>query len=360
MKKLLSITLAIVMMFSISIIAFAADKPAIELDREYTVTLKSGKMSFDFIVPEDGAYRLSASIQFKEKDFGLAKITVGNDEKIYSSVSLYFMDVSEDENIFDFSNFEDDDIFMAKKGRELDVSVEIGLSDSDGADTDYTESTVTFKITSISNLPEIKIGKSYTVRSKEYFLFKPTDDGVCDIWSYECPNISVMDMDGNILYGSIDLNDFPADVPFEYKAGEIYGICVESNFDEDGNNLDSVFHVVDGKTILPDVIELDDITVIKRKDEIVFPDIYPLGSVFSYDGLEVSTGNEKIATAEYDSETGAIIVHGKRYGKTTLTVTEPISGTTAEVEIEVISRTTAFFRSIIEFIRNIFDFIFGR
>ena len=185
MKKLLSITLAIVMMFSISIIAFAADKPAIELDREYTVTLKSGKMSFDFIVPEDGAYRLSASIQFKEKDFGLAKITVGNDEKIYSSVSLYFMDVSEDENIFDFSNFEDDDIFMAKKGRELDVSVEIGLSDSDGADTDYTESTVTFKITSISNLPEIKIGKSYTVRSKEYFLFKPTEDGVCDIWSYE-------------------------------------------------------------------------------------------------------------------------------------------------------------------------------
>ena len=194
----------------------------------------------------------------------------------------------------------------------------------------------------------------------EYFIFKPTEDGVCDIWSYECPNISVMDTSGNIYYGSIDTDGFPADVPFEYKAGELYGIYVEGSYDENDKPVDSVFHVVDGKTISPDVIELDDITVIKRTSENVFPEVYPIGSMFNYDGLEVSVGNEKIATAEYNPETGSITVYGKHYGKTTLTVTEPISGVTAEVEVEVISRTTRFFRNIFAFIRDIFNFIFGR
>ena len=66
MKKLLSILLAVVMMFSISIIAFAADSTPIELDKEYTVTLKNDTATYTFTAPEDGAYRLSASIKFKE------------------------------------------------------------------------------------------------------------------------------------------------------------------------------------------------------------------------------------------------------------------------------------------------------
>ena len=160
MKKLLSILLAVVMMFSISIIAFAADSTPSELDKEYTVTLKNDTATYTFTAPEDGAYRLSASIKFKEKDFGIASVVVGNEEKIFSSVHLYFMDVSEEEDILDFSNFEDDDIFMAKKGSDLDVSVEIGLPDSEEEIT-FTETTVTFKITRVQDLKEIKIGESY-------------------------------------------------------------------------------------------------------------------------------------------------------------------------------------------------------
>lgn len=359
MKKILSVVLAVVMMFSVSIIAFAEKGSSIELDKEYTVTLKNDTANYTFTAPEDGAYRLSASIKFKEKDFGIASVVVGNEEKIFSSIHLYFMDVSEEEDILDFSNFEDDDIFMAKKDSDLDVSVEIGLPDSEENIT-FTETTVTFKITRVQDLKEIKIGESYMANGTEYFIFKPTEDGVCDIWSYECPNISVMDTYGNMYYGSIDTDGFPADVPFKYKAGELYGIYVEGSYDKNDKPVDSVFHVVDGKTISPDVIELDDITVIKRTSENVYPEVYPIGSMFNYDRLDVSVGNERIATAEYNPETGSITVYGKHYGKTTLTVTEPISGTTAEVEVEVISRTTNFFRNVFEFIKGIFDFIFGR
>lgn len=41
-----------------------------------------------------------------------------------------------------------------------------------------------------------------------------------------------MDTSGNIYYGSIDTDGFPADVPFKYKAGELYGIYVEGSYDE--------------------------------------------------------------------------------------------------------------------------------
>lgn len=169
-----------------------------------------------------------------------------------------------------------------------------------------------------------------------------------------------MDTDGSIYTGYSGYDGFPVDLFFEYKAGEIYGICIESNFDENGNDLDSVFHVVDAKTIQPDIIDLEDITVLWHDYEYVNPDIYPLGSIYNCGELEYTIENEKIATVEYDSESDMYVIHGNRPGKTTLTVTEPNSGITREVEVEVITRTTAFFRSIFEFISNIFNFVFGR
>ncbi len=360
MKKILSVVLAVVMMFSVSIIAFAEKGSSIELDKEYTVTLKNDTVNYTFTAPKDGAYRISASILYKEGGVGIANIAVFGDNQTVSYLDLFYCDNSEIDFLAKFRNLEDEDIFMAAKGKEMTVSVESGAHLYDPDDIKYPEATVTFKITNVDDLREIKIGESYTVNGEEYFFFKPTEDGVCDIWSYECPNISVMDTYGNMYDGSIDIDGFPADVPFKYKAGELYGIYVEGNHDENDKPIDSVFHVVDGKTISPDVIELDDITVIKRTSENVYPEVYPIGSMFNYDRLEVSVGNERIATAEYNPETGSITVYGKHYGKTTLTVTEPISGTTAEVEVEVISRTTNFFRNVFEFIKGIFDFIFGR
>lgn len=361
MKKLLSILLAVVMMFSISIIAFAAESTSIELDKEYTVTLENSTKEYTFVAPEDGAYLISASILYKKDSLGAATVTVGKEMEAFSYLNLFYWDNTEMDMLLAFRCLEDEDVFMAAKGSKLTVTVEAGMPDYEPDDVKFPEATITFKITSLNDLREIKIGESYTVNGKEYFLFKPTEDGIVDIWSHLCIDIGVMELDGTIYGGSRDFTTgFPADVAFEYEAGKIYGICVDSDYDEENNPIDSVFHVVDATTIQPDVIEIDDITVIWGQDDILSAEIYPLGSAFNCGELEYTIENEKIATVEYDSDLETYVIHGRRPGKTTLTVTEPNYGVTQVVEVEVITRTTNFFRNIFDFISNIFDFIFGR
>lgn len=361
MKKLLSIVLAVVMMFSISMIAFAADSTSIELDKEYTVTLKADEANYTFIAPEDGAYIISASLKVEEHDIGFATVSVGNDDFVFSSMVLFYVNAVDEENPIDMSRLNDNDLFMAKKDEALTVSVNTGFPYFDDEDIEYFDTTVTFKITSASDLREIKIGESYNVNGEEYFLFKPTEDGIADIWSHQCQSISIMDTDGNTYYGYKDLlADFPADVAFEYEAGKIYGVYVESDYNDEGESIESAFHVVDAKTVRPDVIEMDDITVIWGQDDIISAEIYPLGSVFNCGELEYTIENEKIATIEYDSDLETYVIHGRRPGKTTLTVTEPNYGVTRTVEVEVITRTTNFFRTVYAFISNLFNFIFGR
>lgn len=362
MKKLLSIVLAVVMMFSISMIAFAADSTSIELDKEYTVTLKADEANYTFIAPEDGAYVISASLKANDDDFGFATVSVGDEDNIVSSIYLYYINGLEDEDgLFDVAELNDKDLFMAKKDAPLTVSVNTSFPYVEDDSIEYSDTTVTFKITSVNDLREIKIGESYTVLGDEYFIFKPTEDGIADIWSHQCQSISIMDTDGNIYYGDKDfLTGFPADVAFEYEAGKIYGVYVESDYNDEGESIDSIFHVVDAKTVRPDVIEMDDITVIWGQDEFLWADIYPLGSIYNCGEFEYSIENEKIATVEYDSESESYVIHGRRPGKTTLTVTEPNYGVTRTVEVEVITRTTNFFRTIFAFVSGIFSFIFGR
>ena len=62
MKKILSVVLAVVMMFSVSIIAFAEKGSSIELDKEYTVTLKNDTANYTFTAPEHiaSAHQLSS------------------------------------------------------------------------------------------------------------------------------------------------------------------------------------------------------------------------------------------------------------------------------------------------------------
>ncbi len=361
MKKLLSILLAVVMMFSISIIAFAADSTSIEIDKEYTVTLENSTKEYTFVAPEDGAYLISASILYKKDSLGTATVTVDKEGETLSYINLFYWDNTEMDILLDFRCLEDEDVFMATKGSKLTVTAEAGMPEYEPDDVRFPEATFTFKITSANNLREIKIGESYTVKGEEYFIFKPAEDGVIDIWSHQCPSISVMDIDGNAYYGELDsLTGFPADVAFEYEAGKIYGIYVDSGYDEENNPVDSVFHVADATTIQPDVIEIDDITVIWGQDELILADIYPIGSRYNCGELECSIENEKIATVEYDSDLETYVIHGRRPGKTTLTITEPNYGVTQIVEVEVITRTTNFFRTVYAFISGIFSLIFGR
>lgn len=361
MKKALSVLLAVVMMWSFSMIAFAA-KPVVELGEEYTVETGEESIRYSFTVPEDGMYKLSARIEVDGKNLASAEIDVLLDDNYYASVDLFYADNSKlnpdpdsDFNLDDFNITEDDDYFVARGGAELTVRISNDAIPFGEENYRIPDSTVLFRITKADKLREIKMGESYTVNGdKEYFILKPTEDAVYNIWSYGCSYISVMNLKGE-SDGDFSSDDLPADYTFEAKAGEIYGICAEGD-----RGIEPIFYVVDATTISPDVIELDDITVVRGEDEYTFVEIYPVGARYNCGSLEVKVGNEKIATAEYDAENEVIVVHGKRLGRTTLTVTEPNFGTTAEVEIEVISKTANFFREIFSFIISFFEFIFGR
>lgn len=359
MKKLISVALAIVMMFSISVIAFAADSSTIELDREYTVTLNNDTATYTFKAPEDGAYRISASIIRENGKLGMAYVTVGTEDSYYSMLSLYYYEDSELEDLVGVANLYDDDVFMAAKGRELTVSVESGSPIIDTEDAGFPPVKVKFDITKVENLREMKMNESYTVNGEEYFLLRPTEDAVYDFWSHDCIDVSIMDLDGNI-YGDSRFGDYPVDVTLDAKADELYCIYVNGNCDEDGEPIESVIHVVDSKTIEPDIIELENITVLWHDSDIVYPIVYPIGANRTCADIDATIENEKIATIEYDSENDCFMIYGKRLGKTTLTLTERESGVTRVVEVEVITRTTQFFRNIFNFISEIFDNIFGR
>lgn len=351
--------LAIAMMFSISVIAFAADGSTIELGREYTVTLNNDTATYTFKAPEDGAYRISASIIREESELGMAYVTVGTEDSYYSTLMLYYYEDSELEELVGVANLYDDDVFMAAKDKELTVSIESGSSLVDTENVNLPTVKVKFNITKVENLREMKMGESYTVNGEEYFFLRPTEDAVYDFWSHDCTSVSIMDLDGNI-YGDSRFGDYPVDVTFEVKAGELYGVFVDSDYTEDGESVDSVIHVVDSKTIEPDTIDLEDITVFWHDTASFYPVVYPIGANCKCSDLEVEVANDKIATVEYDAENDMFWVYGKRLGKTELTVTEKESGITRVVEIKVTTRIAEFFRNVFETILDIIDQIATR
>jgi len=358
MKKTLSIFLALVLMLSFPMISFAADKNTIENGKEYIIETAVGKQNstrYSFVPEEDGFYRISAEIVTEGKEYGRASVDVdlAEDNSYLASVSLSFNEHNVDDfldDIFDFSYddvLQDSEYFFAKGGSELNIRVYNEAYVYDDV-VDITYSTVKLTVAKADDLREIKMNESYTLNGEdEYFILKPTEDCVFNIWSYDCSSIFVTGSDetacGDFMFG-----EFPIDFTFEAKAGESYLVHAGGYTAEDESSPAATFHVID-------INGADDITVIRGQSDYFYVDIYPVGARYNCGDLDIKVGNGKIASAEYDAENEMIIVKGKRLGKTTLTVTDPKSGVTAEVEIEVVTRLTYFFREVFSFIYDFFE-----
>ncbi len=368
MKKTLSIFLALVLMLSFPMISFAADKNTIEAGTDYTIETVIGKQNstrYKFTPDEDGIYKISAKILTDEKDIGRAYIDVDSADAEYEtgslvSLSLFYGDTTPDyfymweyDETLEASNY-----FIAKSGKELDVRV-YNEAYIYGETVDITYSKVVLNIEKADDLREIKMNESYKISGEdEYFVLQPTEDGVYNFWSHDCYEISVIDSNGN-YDNDMMFDDFPIDYTLEAKGGETYLVFASSSYyeDEDGSIKEATLNVVDGTKVSPDVIDIngaDDITLIRGESDYFYVDIYPVGARYNCDDLDIKIGKERIASAEYDAESGTIIVKGKRLGKTTLTVTDPKSGVTAEVEVEVVTRLTYFVRGIFSYI---YDFL---
>lgn len=373
MKKTLSIILALILMFSCSAMSFAADSTPVTVGKKYTVTAAESKEAaekFTFTPNEDGIYKISASLADKEDSFGYTYIDVDlSADNTVASLFLFHSPNFDSDIYAPLGNVSDSsECFAAKKNATFGISVYMddfyntAFEGVEGFEK-MKPQTISFVITKADDLREIKLGNSYTPNDDvEYFVIKPTEDTVYNIWSYTCSEIYVYGSDGSFdgdhLYG-----DYPIDITVAAKKGNIYLVYASSSDIESEEQAGEkpVFHVVDGTTISPDVIDInyaDDITLIFGKREYIPVDIYPAGARYNCKNLDVKVGNGKIASAEYDSENGTILIKGKRLGKTTLTVTEPISGVTAEVEVEVVTRLTYFIREVISFVSDFFESFF--
>lgn len=355
MKKFISILLTVAIMFSLSIISFAAE-PTIELGQDYTVTAGGETLTYSFVVPETGMFKLTANL-ISEEDNISASITVSSDTDSYSSAYLYRFETDEIDG-FAFVSTQASDYFVAKAGDVLTVEV-CREYEWIFENSDISNIRLSFSISLANDCRELSIGNNYSVSTDgEYFIIRPTTATIYNLWSYDSGFVSVMGSDGSFYSSSYYHDDFGLDFSFKAKAGEVYGVCVSpdyySEYEEESEAYSMILNVVDGSTIKPNFIELEDITVAKGSQTWVDLYVLPFGSSCNYDELIFELGDNEIASLEYDSETGTIWVTGEKIGKTTLKVTEPISGVTTEVELEVASNSTILFRNIIDSIISFF------
>ena len=339
MKKTISILLAVIMMLSLSTASFAGSSE-VEIDKEYTMTIDTYKTLL-LNVPEDGVYKLSASIDNSTGDFNMAAISVEINEENVSNLFLCYLNTEEVDFPIDVNILSNEDYFVAGKDANVTVVLE---NCQDYFEEEIPAPTVTFTITKVDNLPEIRMNGSYSFSGESaYFILKPTEDGIYNLNStLPCDDVSVMDSDGNIEYSYFD-SESSLDFSFIVEAGKLYCIYLAC-FDEDIAEFS--FNVTDATKIAIEEIELSDFYVVSGSMDWDYPIIRPYGACYNFDELEVSVGNEEIATAEYDPEDGSIVVYGNRPGKTTLTVTEPVSGVSTTVEVKVVSRIADFFSNL--------------
>ena len=340
MKKTISILLAVIMMLSLSTASFAGSSE-VEIDKEYTMTIDTYKTLL-LNVPEDGVYKLSASIDNSTGDFNMAAISVEINEENVSNLFLCYLNTEEEVDFpIDVNILSNEDYFVAGKDANVTVVLE---NCQDYFEEEIPAPTVTFTITKVDNLPEIRMNGSYSFSGESaYFILKPTEDGIYNLNSDEhFTEASVMSSDGYVDYTFFD-SDETLDYSFVAEAGKLYCIYLAC-FDEDIAEFS--FNVTDATKIAIEEIELSDFYVVSGSMDWDYPIIRPYGARYNFDELEVSVGNEEIATAEYDPEDGSIVVYGNRPGKTTLTVTEPVSGVSTTVEVKVVSRIADFFSNL--------------
>ena len=347
-----------VLMCSFTVFASAANEE-MQLGKTYTVTVGQNSKTLSFTPDSDGVYEISAKLL--DKDDCYIDITVASEENNFAWVGLSYSSYYDE----DFNKLESSDIFVVKKGIALTIEIEkfIDIDDGEIAPYGITDTAVELKIEK-SNVKKLDLGDTFTVNNDyydtldNYFYIIPEETMQYNFWSYFDGTVAIMDGCGNyysddlsVVLGSIDYTEI-------LEKGEIYLVRADIFFQEDGPS-SAVINIADGSKISPQVISMDSVLAIKGEDTYQPVAVYPFGSRYNYETLELTMGDTGIASAEYDKETGEIIVHGNKLGTTTLTVTEPISGVTAEVEVKVVTRIGYFFINVFQTVYEIISEIFG-
>jgi hypothetical protein len=383
MKKVISVLLAAIMMFSFTMLAFAADDETITEGEAYTYTVSADSEKELTFVPEDtGIYRLDltfsdpsavtsssvdAAIYYQNKHIDYAEVV---------KLDLASMNTEIAEMIAEIyaTTTEDYFYFVAEKGETFTVSLTgdtflgiAGLTYDASAD-------VNVKIEKV-DAPELQIGGTYTVSSADsVFYVAPESDTVYNFTSdLKGAVIRIKDING--YYGNYYFSaEDELNCTVELEGGKAYSVTVKKydNTEEiETGPYPFDITVSDGTTVMPTALSADGGYVVKGSSSEMYVSVLPYGSAMNIGNLEVSVANEKIATVEYSGNDNWFVVYGHKAGKTTVTFTDPISGVTTTAEIEVVTKlqdflytlqayieyyVSEFFAKVADFFSNLFNF----
>lgn len=348
MKKTISILLVAVMMLSFTVTGFAAKNTA-KLDTTYTVTVNEDNIEYSFYAPAAGVYSINAKLL---SDNGGEAVNID----IYVADSLHSYTYLENSDDVDYeSTLENSTLFVATKNQEVNIII----SSYDYYD-DVVEAKLSFVVKKNDSITEIKMGQSYTTSGEDgYYVLRPGTDAIFDIWSNSSGYASADGTDGT--YFTTSSGD-SLDLPIKVKAGELYLVYVcscEFEYEDDYEAKPITFNVVDGSKINAEVIDIEEITVVKGDYDYFSISIFPYGSFYNYDELVFEFANDGIAEVlEYDKEYGTVTIQGNKLGKTTLKITEPNSGATAETTVRVVSSFHMYLINLFARIAMFFEFLF--
>lgn len=346
MKKIISILLAIIMAFSVSITAFAATE-AISVDKKITVTLKQDEeKTYSFKAPSQGIYKLTAKIL----NNSAAYVEIEHDE--YSVETCLLFKPSEDLDLADKHEMK----FCAEKGS----SFKINLENCYDGESDFEKNAKVEITISKYNATAAKTGNNTVSKNGSTFLFVPDKDGKYNFRSSADktfdPYIEIHNIDG--FMDSNDDNGYENDMNFDLtvslKKGKVYAVVCENysaDFESEptkGYSLTISYNKkVDVEKIGFEWYENGEKIILCKGDwDIYLLSVVPTGA-FPYADVSVSVSNPKVISAELEEDNTSVYVSADRIGKSTITVTDA-KGASSEYTIVVLPW-------IFGFIRNIFD-----
>lgn len=348
MKRIISILLAIITAFSISVTAFAATE-TISVDKKITVTLKQDEeKTYSFKAPSQGIYKLTAKIL--NNGAAYAEIEHGS-----NSVETHYVS----KNTEGFFDEKYDIYFCTEKGAAFKVNLENGYDEELNS-----EKTAKVEITiSKYSAAAAKVGKNTVSKNGDYFLFVPDKDGKYNFRSSADkaldPYIGIYDVDGFIECNDDNgyENDMNFDLTVSLKKGKAYAVVCENNsvdFESEPTKGYS-FTISYNKKIDVEKVNIDwyengeKIIMYKGDWDLYYIHVTPTGAA-PYADISVSLSNPNVIYAEFDNEENILYVSAEKIGKSTITITDA-KGAECEHKIVVLP---AFFG----FIRDIFARIF--
>lgn len=372
MKKIVSIILAVVMMLSFTVVAFAAND-TVSLGEVKSVSIKNnGYKRFDFTSPKAGLYTVDVEMQNE----GAVEVQVAVDNVVVTGeTAINFYDP--EEGLYNSPA----KVYFCAEGAST-VEITITRCSFDFIENATADAKVKFSVNN-ADAKELQLGKTTTDGGDCWYTFIPSESGYYNFCS-NCgksvdPEFCIFRANGDCECNSDNGREYADgtyDLNFDWtvylEAGAIYAVNIYT-FDEEYDLSDDkvTFEVALNKNVKAEKLAIDMLDegeiyrMVKGDGESFYVSVVPTGAAATTK-VTVSSSDESVLSVEYDEEIQEIYVTANKKGTAKIVLTSD-DGTTTEYTIKVDSPFVAAIRNFFESIRlyfailflNLFGWMFG-